>query len=273
MTNNRIEEIKKKISSRDISQEEYLGLEFISSSRIRTYESTPEIFYGKTLDEIKEIEQSVPTPSMKFGTLIHKAILEPEEYEDQKEDLIKDMKSKSQEALIPLVMENIYKNSLLSHFLGKGKLFTEKTFVFGIDVHDPNSDKKKTAICKARIDLITNNGCLIDIKTTRSPLSKSSAVRTINQYRYDLQLAFYKTAAVLNNIDIKQVGILFIEKTAPYGNHLFFLDDDFQDRGEVSDYPIRGFRTIMREMIFNPRKDRFDGEEYSVIGLDDGWRG
>lgn len=114
---------------------------------------------------------------------------------------------------------------------------------------------------------------MIDIKTTRSRLSKSSVVRAINQYRYDLQLAFYKEAAIQNNIDIKSVGILFIEKIPPFENHLFFLDEDFQTRGELSEHPLRGYKPILKEMIFNPRKNRFEGRDMSVVGVDDGWSG
>lgn len=144
----RLEEIKAKIFSQNLSQEEYLRLEYINSSRIRAYENNPEIFFGKTMDDVKSIMDQEPTPAMKFGTIIHKAILEPEEYVDMRDDLVKWMSSKSHEALIEPVLHNVRRNETFDNLVRNSNLYAEKTLIFGVDVTDTGAEKRRQLYVK-----------------------------------------------------------------------------------------------------------------------------
>ena len=85
------------------------------------------------------------------------------------------------------------------------------------------------APCKARPDLITERGFVVDLKTTEDA---ADFERSVAQYSYHRQAAWLQMAAAAADIECKGVVFIAVEKTAPYGIRTVILDSIALVQGE-----------------------------------------
>jgi exodeoxyribonuclease VIII len=78
--------------------------------------------------------------------------------------------------------------------------------------------------CKARLDLpCVGIGVLADLKSTRSAARRAFR-RSIRDYGYRLQLAFYMEGAAARGVAFDEAAIVAVESARPYGVQVFQMD-------------------------------------------------
>lgn len=229
-----LREEAKKFSAKEMGFGEYLSLPYFSSTKIKRYSDNPEDWK----------DESIFSKEKLFGSVLHKALSEPEEF-DQNKEVFTSMLPKRDQEIFSKCLFNFYGKSYLKRLIAD-PLHMEKTFVFDF----PVGEKKYK--CKVRPDLVTKSGWLVDFKTTCKDLRQFEW--EIKKYRYDIQLAFYLAGLKANGITCKGAFLLAIEKVAPYGNHLFVISKSTLGKADYE------WRESLTEMIVKPKKSRFEEE-------------
>ena len=217
-----------------------------SASLLMTYEDNPSM-----VDYNKE-HGKVQTPDMIFGKVLHKAILENKEFEEKKEDYLK-MLTPARRQILENSLLGVKNNETVQKVLQDAE-FIERTIVFDIQMR---GEKLK---CKSVIDLFTKKGFLVEIKTIPK-LEQMN--KKINDYRYDIQLAFYIEAIKSLGKEVEGVLVIGVEKGRPHESHIFEISEELLVRGaaggKIWGKDVRGWEEILEEIHFNPRK-RFAGK-------------
>lgn len=86
-------------------------------------------------------------------------------------------------------------------------------------------------VCKARFDAINPAWkCIVDLKTTQDA-SAAGFAKSIVNFGYHIQAAWYIRAARLAGFDIETMVFIAVEKTAPYGVGCYIVDGDSIEQG------------------------------------------
>ena len=230
---------------KSMTDSEYFSLPYYSASLIRTYETNP------SMVEYNKKHGEVSTPDMAFGQVLHKAVLENEEFEDKKEEFLK-MITPARRKILEKSLLGVKNNDIVQKIIGDAE-FIERPIIFDIQM------RGKKLRCKSKIDLFTKKGYLIDLKTLPS---LEQMKRKIDDFRYDLQLSFYVEAVKSLGKEVEGVIILGVEKNAPHESHLFEIGEELLLRGagggKIWGKEVRGWEDILEELHFDPRK-RFEG--------------
>ena len=225
--------------------QKYHDLPCYSASMIKEYIKNPAILSKWKLGENKDRPDSV---ALKFGTIIHRLVLD-----DEKSGTYDSILSPAELKVKNKVLEGLLKNKLAMKILKDYKC-KEKIYIWEEDL---GTEK---VFCKAKIDLFTKNGFLIDLKTCGV---LEDIKYHIDKYRYDISMAFYKRALEKAGEDVKGVALIAVEKSIPYGCHIFELDEEYLKRGrEGGDYKKKhfiGWEKALWEMHLSPRR-RFQSE-------------
>lgn len=178
-----------------LSNHEYHQLPSISKSGLDLIHKAPALFHHR------RTHPTPPTPAMRMGTLVHSAILEPDTLFDglivapncdrrtsagkaEWEAFL--IAAEGRELVTVEEIENLRKirDAVWAHPAGRtalGMLREVETSIFW------NHDN---IACRCRPDGILTNGVILDVKTTRDA-SADQFVRSVVQYRYHVQAAFY----------------------------------------------------------------------------------
>lgn len=197
-----------------------------------------------------EIDGLIPrseTPSMRIGSALHCAVLEPENFTKRYAKLPEgiDRRTKAGKAAYEQwEAENAGKtilncnewatveamvNALMAHPKASALLFKTKgenelTVLFRHPLYD-------NVECKSKIDrFIPAHGLIIDLKTC-SCASPSAITSAVKDYRYDVQGAFYKDAVGIannatNTYDLSgglTFAIICVENKPPYSVAVYLL--------------------------------------------------
>ncbi len=210
----------------DMPNDEYHGLDGVSKSGLDKIARSPAHFkYGKPKD---------PTRAMEIGTAIHTAILEPERFD--KEYVITAAKART---------EKEYKDAKAIHGSERTLTAQEGEKVAGMR-NSVESDLESmkilalagksevSAICtdpetgvqiRARYDWLTDCGVALDLKKTQD-VRPHKFVRSVSDYRYNVQEAFYSYAyKLVTGEELKAFYFLAVEEDAPHSSKLYQLDD------------------------------------------------
>lgn len=109
-----------------------------------------------------------------------------------------------------------------------GELLKAGTAERVITWEDPDTG----APCKAMIDWISDKGPVVDLKSTKAA-SPAKFRRSIIDYRYHVQAAFYLDGLRANGIDTRGFIFLAVEKRRPYIAEAYYLDPDFLAAGRA----------------------------------------
>ncbi len=217
------------------NQEYHADTTRISKSGLDLIHRSPKHYWQKYLSG----EQQEPTKAMLFGSAFHSFVLEPAKF--QSEYLIApeiDRRTKDGKAHYELLLASgkqiisagdmleiqnmadaIQQHPIANQLLVGGK--AEETFLYDIE----------EIPCKCRPDYITDDGYIIDIKTTEDA-SEFNFGKSAYNYRYHVQSAFY-VDGVVKSTDREINGFLFlaVEKSAPYNVAIYGTDEQTMELG------------------------------------------
>lgn len=185
------------------------------------------------------------TPALKFGQLVHRAVLEPklmplvfqlpelnlrtnqgkQELAAWREDLPENAVEVSRDDYVQLqgVVEAARAHTMLQRFLSHSR--TEQTLFW----HDAAHDNVR---CKARYDLVSDKTNVIaDLKTCQDARHDAFS-RDAYKYGYFLQCAHYLEGARVTGVaNPDQFVFIAMEKTPPYAIALYTVDADSLNLG------------------------------------------
>jgi PDDEXK-like domain of unknown function (DUF3799) len=180
-----------------------------------------------------------PTPAMQFGTAAHTAVLEPEKLvcapkcdkrtkagKEAAEDFAAEYAGRDVVIVDPdtrdtvrAIADSVWRHPVAARILAQGE---PELSAFGI-VEDVR--------CKARPDWWDSKlGVVCDLKTT-TDASPSGFARSVANYRYHIQAAFYTDVMAADGFPIESFVFIAVEKTPPYLVGVYVLDTEALDIG------------------------------------------
>jgi hypothetical protein len=206
------------------------------------------------------------TPAMRFGRLVHTAILEPH--------LLNiagfggDRRTKEGKAEYAALAESGKEPVSVEEYdsimrMRDGVLATG--LIEG-DFEVPLlwTDSETGALCKGKADIITPYGMIWDVKTTQDA---SDFVYSVRKYDYDRQAAFYLDGA--NSISgaygaaqATGFGWIVVEKTAPFGVKIFTASQTTIETGRAKYRPLCA---LYAQCCFTGEWPNYNTTQYEVI--------
>lgn len=195
-----------------------------------------DILADKTPAHLKaylEGEREKETAAMQFGTVLHRALLEPETYSDAFHTRPDGMKFTTKDGIAwqtahqdkPILTSaeatQIFRMvaSVHTHPFAK-RLLAGGHPEQSIFVLDPNETLRKS-----RLDMLTKGNVIPDIKTCESA-SLDNFERNISKYRWHVQAAYYIDNCKLAGIDKTTFFFVCVEKSPPYAVRCLQLVDE-----------------------------------------------
>lgn len=86
---------------------------------------------------------------------------------------------------------------------------------------------------RARLDALTDSGIGIDLKTTAKPADPLTFARSVVDYGYDVQAAWYTDALAALGTELDRFQFIVVEKEAPHLVSVLELDIIFREMGKV----------------------------------------
>lgn len=203
--------------------------------------------YGKSPAHFLEAWMNPPeqTPAMLLGSALHCLALEPEKFEARYVTApVCDRRTKAGRELweefeaqaggrAVLTAEqfataNAMAGALLDSSTAAKVLSLCQHREHTIHWTDPLTDLP----CKGVIDAWGDNGFILDIKTTDDAGAKGFA-RTVANYQYHGQAAFYMDGLASNGREVKGFFFVVVEKTPPFGVQTFMCSTDMLMSGRL----------------------------------------
>jgi len=177
--------------------------------------------------------QTETTPAMRLGSMIHRAILEPdtlgEAWVVRPEGMLfttKEGKAWRDAQTKPIITADEaatitgMRDSVHAHPAVRRVLASAKTEV-SLFANDEDG-----MLRKARIDALPDSGnVIVDLKSC-SAADPESMSKSVALYRYDVQAAYYLDMCKLLGIDKSEFLFVCVEKTPPYAVAVYALDQD-----------------------------------------------
>lgn len=225
---------------RGMSNADYHALPSISKSGLDLIRRAPAIYKHRRDNPEPE------TPAMRWGTLVHTAILEPETLAERvvvapkfdrrttqgKADAAAfEIENRGKEAVTAEEMADliatrdaVWKHPACSKALGM--IREVETSIFW--------QHQATGVeCRCRPDAIMSNGTILDVKTTVDA-SADSFAKSIANFRYHVQAAFYSDGYQAAFGEAPRAFVfLAVEKTAPFLCALYVMDGKAVIRGRA----------------------------------------
>lgn len=212
----------------DVSSYDYHNWFACSSSIMRELIRSPAHAWYSLNNERKE------TDAMRLGTATHLAILEPELFAerfgcapeglDRRTTAGKTIWADLQEQYGASILkyDQYQQVSMMAESVLKKKKACKLLELPGdIELSGVWEDKASGALCKMRLDkLIRDKGIIVDIKTTNDA-SEDEFLKTLFNYGYDRQSAFYMRGCRALGIEIKSFVFIVIEKEPPYESVIY----------------------------------------------------
>lgn len=256
---------------KNLSYAEYDKIEGISNSKLSKMVISP-AHYKQSIDEPPK-----ETDALRFGSLLHCLVLEPDDFERNfavepivnkrtnagkeylaefyEENAGKMFVTAEQMDLANTLKEEIYKHPIANKLLnGKGEneiaLFWE--------------DEETNVKCKCKIDRI-KNGIIIDLKSTRSA-KPEDFMRDAYNYGYHRQSAYYcKGYEKCYNETPKGFVFITVEKEPPYAVTVFEATELFKEVGGIE---IGNLLAVYKSCIDLGEFPSYDGFEPKIHALD-----
>ena len=207
---------------------DYLPLSF---SSLKAFSRSPLAFLDYKLGPRKE------TAAMNFGTLVHRAILEPEKYEQT--TLIWDGRRAGNKYL-DFKEENADKDILTPKEAMDIRLIASRVLdhpYAGPMVRQCTQFEKPFTIEQCGVPhrgIIDGIGewFILDLKTTQN-VSHRSLQRTIYDFKYYMQAAIYQRATEIMGLDCSSYFVLAVESGAPHHVQVVELEPHYIARGHL----------------------------------------
>lgn len=183
------------------------------------------------------------TPAMRWGTLAHTVILEPDKFDDEVFVLppcdrrTKEGKETYAQAMREAAGRTIITMDEAQQLEGmKDAFYADKACrnaVQNIEYVEASLywiDQVQDVQCRARMDAIRKDGVIVDYKTTDNA-SPSAFLRSVMSFRYHVQAAFYLDA--LKAVTGQDGTFLLVaqEKKPPYLSCVYIVGQDMVEQG------------------------------------------
>ena len=214
------------------SNAEYHADPAISASHLHAVAASPYHYWKRYLDPDRRPVE--PTAAMRLGSLVHCAVLEPDELlqrygvcgprntkagKEQAAAMAADgIEAVSETDMVTALSmaDAVRQHPAAAALLTTGK--AEQSFWW---------DDQQTGLrCKCRPDWMTGN-VLVDLKTT-TDASPAGFARSVAAYRYHVQARHY-----LSGTFAEPFVFIAVEKTYPYAVGVYELDDAAMEHGET----------------------------------------
>lgn len=214
----------------------YHAIDGASASRMKAMRRSPA--------HMLAMNSSSRSPALEFGTAFHTAVLEPFSFDELYYQLPEgiDRRTSAGKAVYQTMLDtNIGKTCLSSADWSAIKGMTDAVMAQPV-VCDMLQSRTETEVslfweslgcpCKARIDAYSlEHRAIIDLKTTQDA-SRDAFSRSVAQFGYHIQAAWYMSAMRLAGFDVETMVFVAVEKSAPFGVACYTLDDQAIAEGE-----------------------------------------
>lgn len=213
--------------------------------------------------------ENVTTPAMKFGTMIHESILEPDIFSSkyivmpkfdrrtkagkaEYAEFIEANKNKTPATQDELNEINSIKQSFINNKYCRNLLKTSTNELAAYTYDDDTG-----LLIKAKADILHHGSiyAIADIKSC-DDARPSNVSKTISKYRYDLSAAFYMDifSKVLGQ-DISSFIWAFVEKKKPYGIRTYLVNNEVYEHGKTL---YKGALNLLNTCIENDSWQAYD---------------
>ena len=209
-----------------MEKQDYLPLSF---SSLKAFSRSPLAFLDYKLG------RKVNTPAMQFGTMVHRAILEPERYENTV--AVTDHR-RGTSAYKEFVADNAGKDILKTREAMDIRLIANRVLEHpyaGAMIRECEHYEKPFSIEQLGVPhrgIIDGLGSwfVLDLKTTNR-VDHNSLQRTIWEQKYYMQAAIYERAATMMGFDITSCFIIAVESAPPHHVQGIELRPEYVARG------------------------------------------
>lgn len=259
----------------DMSAEDYHAVAALSKSRMDALHRSP----AHLLAYLQEPHED--TAATILGSLTHTLAMEPELYAlrfrayDNIRRSTKEGKANCEEAeaahLTPITKETLAQaeamaKALRNHPTAAGAFLADGT-QFEVSVFWTETVQDVAIPCKARLDVLNRDvpglGCLTaDVKKTRDASIRGMS-RSIMEYRYHVQAAWYRRAVYLAaGLHSDAFYLLCVEDVPPYLAAIYEISEDAQQLA------LHEIKTDMETLAGCIRSDEWPGYPDGIITLD-----
>jgi hypothetical protein len=184
--------------------------------------------------------ETIRTPALRWGNLVHLAVLEPWRIAEETVVLDADRRTKAgkeahaeaaatgkevisseEEAELGAIRAAVYAHPTGSKMLS-GDLEVESSVYW--------TDSATGVACRARPDVIRKDGFVVDLKTCSSA-SPRAFQRASWEYRYHVQASFYLDGLRANGVDANKFAFVCVETRAPYLVAVYVADPELVAHG------------------------------------------
>lgn len=225
-------------TSDELSNEQYHSGAGVSNSGLKMIGSkTPYHFWANYIDPDRV--RSSSTPAQMIGTAIHAAALEPDKFDD--EYIVAPFKARNaagykawaaeqkKNIIMPADMDSVIgmRKSLHGHKTAGALLRSSGQFELSAYANDPETG----VLCRARYDLLLDNGWGVDLKKCQDA-SPSGAAKAVGNYGYYHQDAFYRMVHQwLTGEPLRGFAFIFVEEQPPHAVAVYTLAAEDVARG------------------------------------------
>lgn len=222
--------------------------------------------YKAYIDGLLYVEQ---TPAMRFGSLVHRAVLEPDTYrnafvikpegmnfatregKEWKSAQTKPILANDEASKVSQIVDAVWKHSYAKRLL---KDAVTEQCLFAMDSHN--------MLRKGRLDALIKGSAVPDLKTTQCADPREFE-RSIGKFRYHVQAAYYLDLCKLVGIDKSQFVYIVVEKEPPFAVAVYSLDSEAIELGRLE---YQRDLAAVRECL---EKGTWPGfpEDITVVGL------
>lgn len=226
-----------------LSDWEYHKLPFLNKSTLDKINKSPAHYIWQKEHPV----DFLPTPQMLFGTAFHAMVLEPDKF---KETYIRQLRvdRRTKEGKIEYqnyLLENKNKIQLSDEdFLRLDYMYSRlgnNEEALGLltrgkaEVTALWQDSRLDVRCKAKMDYVRPDHIILDLKTTHNS-SAEGFVKSVIDYRYYVQAAFYISAYDHITGVIPKFKIIACETDAPYNVQVYDLNEEWIELGFIAFY-------------------------------------
>ena len=199
----------KLIPPRELSNEKYHSLAGISSSGLKDARTDPKLYFKRNK------LMSMPSPALELGSAVHKGLLEPETYNEDKFDLTP---LGAQKARIMINNGKVMFDKYLRDTLNEYSLFV----------------RDDSLIRRVRMDAYDKaNGIIYDVKTSKCT-DKFSFKDEAYRLNYHLQAAFYTDTLKLAGFKADFFVFFVIPNESPCKPFAFYATQRFIEDGRAA---------------------------------------
>lgn len=254
----------------EISNDEYHSSEGISRSAVMEFKKTPFHYWHKYIN--KNYVKPEESAAMKFGSMLHTAILEAHAFDNRYFVMNKvDRRTKEGKSYYDEMLEKNKNKILIAHeeyeksleMASRCKCNTQaQELIHGAQYEKSIywNDPDTGILCKVRPDILHDN-FVVDYKTTNDA-SEIAFQRSVYNYGYYMQAAM-TSEAFKHALNKEMLGFIFLaqETSDPYLTAIYQMDQAGIDQG------VQEFKSILWDIKKCRDNNEYPGYPTKIISL------